>query len=105
MSSNRPLQFLLFVLALLPCVIVAVIAARIWLAGETETLNWHSSIWPVVVLQLISIGAFWAHANSNKQLAPGELGDWVFQFTVYIPFGMLSYWAKHVWGQPRRMRP
>jgi hypothetical protein len=105
MSSNRLLQFLLFTLALLPCAIVAVMAARIWLVGETEMLNWQSVIWPTVLLQLVSIGVFSAHASSNKHLAPAEIGNWVFQFIVYIPFGMLSYWAKHVWGQRSSLRP
>ena len=105
MSFNRPLQFLLLTLALLPCAIVAILAFRIWLSGESAALNWHSAIWPVVALQLVSIAAFSVHAGSNKQLAPGELGGWVLQFVVVSPFGMLSYWGKHVWGQPRGLRP
>ena len=96
MAHHRLLKALLLALAVLPCAIVAVMAAHIWLSGETETFNWQSKIWPVVVLQLGAIGAFWAHASTNKQLAPGELGNWIFQFIVYIPFGMLSYWEKHV---------
>lgn len=51
------------------------------------------------MLQVVSIAAFLAHAGSNKLLAPGELGGWVLQFIVYIPFGMVSYWKEHVWGK------
>jgi hypothetical protein len=104
MSGNRFLKVLLLALAILPCAIVAVMAIQMWLSGETESLNWQTSIWSVVVLQLVAIAAFWGHAISNKHLAPGELSAWVLQFIVYIPFGMLSYWTKHVWGQ-RSLRP
>ena len=99
MSRNRLLKILLLALAVLPCAIVAVAAVHIWLSGETEIFNWQSKIWPVVTLQLAAIAAFWAHASSNNRLAPGELGNWIFQFIVYIPFGMLSYWVKYVGGQ------
>ena len=99
MSRNRLLKVLLLALAALPCAIVAATAIHIWLSGETETFSWQSKIWPVVVLQLAAIGAFLAHASSNNRLAPGELGNWIFQFIAYIPFGMLSYWAKYVGGQ------
>ena len=105
MTANRPLQILLLVLALLPTTIVAVMGARLLLAGETSLLNWQSTIWPAVALQVVAIALFWAHASGNKQLASGEIGGWALQFIVFIPFGMLSYWAKHVWGQSRRARP
>ena len=105
MAINRLVQPLLLTIALLPCAIVVVLVLHVWLNGETDTLNWQSAIWPVVVLQLLALAAFWAHAASNARLAPGELGGWIFQFVVYIPFGMLSYWAKHVWGQPSQVRP
>ena len=99
MSRNRLLKVLLLALAVLPCTIVAVAAIHIWLSGETEMFNWQSQIWPVVALQLAAIAAFWGHASSNSRLAPGEFGNWIFQFIVYIPFGMLSYWEKYVGGQ------
>lgn len=92
-------QMLLLVLALLPSVIVAVIAAQIWLSGDAASYDWQSKIWPVVILQVVAIAAFWTHAGANKRLAPGELGGWILQFVVYIPFGMISYWNEHVWGK------
>jgi hypothetical protein len=105
MATNRPLQILLLLLALVPTAIVIVVAVYLLLAGETATFNWQSEIWPVGALQVLAIAAFWAHASTNKRLAPGEIGGWVLQVVVIIPFGMLSYWAKHVWGQPSGVRP
>ncbi len=105
MTANRPFQILLLVLALLPTAIAAAIAAYLLLAGETDAFNWQSTIWLVVALQAVSIVLFWVHASNNKQLEVGEAGGWLLQFIVFIPLGMVSYWAKHVWGQPRRVRP
>jgi hypothetical protein len=96
---SRLAQIILLVLALLPTAIVAVMVAHMWLSGNAATQDWQGKIWPVVILQVVSITAFWAHAGSNKSLVPGELGAWVMQFIVYIPFGMISYWNEHVWGQ------
>ena len=48
-----------------------------------------------------SIVAFSIHAACNKRLAENEVGEWVLEFVVFIPFGMLSCWNKHVWDQPR----
>lgn len=96
---NQAGQIALLILALLPSVIVAVMAMRIWLSGDVANYAWQSKIWLVVILQVASIAAFWVHAGSNKRLASGELGGWVLQFIVYIPFGMISYWGKHVWGK------
>lgn len=96
---SQPGQMMLLVLALLPSAIVAVIAVHIWLSGDAASYDWQSKIWPVVILQAVSIAAFWLHACSNERLAPGELGEWILQFIVYIPFGMISYWKEHVWGK------
>lgn len=96
---GRLAQITLLALALLPTIIVAVMVARIWLSGSAEAQDWQEEIWPVVILQVISIAAFWMHAGFNKKLAPGELGGWILQFIVYIPFGMVSYWSEHVWGK------
>lgn len=92
-------QILLLALALLPSAIVVVMLAQIWLFGDATAYDWQGRIWPVVTFQVVSIAAFWVHACSNKRLAPGELGGWIFQFVVYIPFGMISYWSEHVWGK------
>lgn len=73
MATNRPLQILLLLLALVPTAIVIVTTAYLLLAGETATFNWQSKIWPAVVLHTLSISAFWAHASANKRLAPGRL--------------------------------
>jgi hypothetical protein len=89
-------RIVLLVLALLPTGIVVLMAIRIWLSGDTA--SWQGKIWPVVALQVVSIAAFWVHASLNKKLASGELGGWILQFIVYIPFGMISYWREHVWG-------
>jgi hypothetical protein len=101
MSLNRPLQIPLLVLAVLPCFVVAV-SSRCGYGcnGETPTLDWHSSIWPVVALQVAAIIAFSVHAASNNRLAGNEVAERVLEFVVFIPFGMLSYWNKHVWDQP-----
>lgn len=99
MSLSRPLQIALLVLAVLPCFVVAVIAMRIWLYGESPTLNWQSSIWPVVALQVAAIVAFSIHAARNKRLAESEVAERVLEFVVLIPFGMLSYWNRYVWDQ------
>lgn len=105
MASNRSSQLLLLTLAVIPTVIVVVMAAYLWLHGETTNFNWQSKIWPVVAIQLVAITAFGFHAGSNKRLAPGEAGEWIFQFIVFIPFGMIRYWTEHVWGRDPRSRP
>ena len=96
--KSRLKKILFLILAVLPTAIVAVMVVPIWLFGE-EQHNWNSTVWPVVLLQIIAIGSYWMHAESNKRLAPGELGEWVLQFIVYIPFGMLSYWNHYVWNE------
>ena len=92
-------QMTLLVLAVLPSAIVAVMAVHIWLSGDATIYDWQSKIWLVVILQVVSIAAFWMHAGSNKRLAHGEFGGWILQFIVYIPFGMIRYWNEHVWGK------
>lgn len=92
-------QVVMLGLALLPTGIVALMALHIWLSGSDANLDWQSKIWPVVILQVISIVAFLTHAKFNKSLAPGEIGGWALQFIVYIPFGMISYWKEHVWDK------
>ena len=102
--SNRPLQILLLGLAVLPTGIIAGGAVYLMVHGEATTLNWQTKIWSIVGLQLVSIAAFWLHAGQNKYLAPGELGHWIFQFIMYIPFGMVSYWRQYVWGRSSGLR-
>jgi hypothetical protein len=96
---SRLVQVMLLVLAILPVGVVAVMTTLIWVYGDSEVKDWQSKIWFVVILQVVSIGAFWAHAGVNKRLVPGELGEWALQFIVYIPFGMISYWKEHIWNK------
>ena len=105
MASNRLSKILLLVLAVAPTVIVTLAAAYLLLAGETASFNWHTKVWPVVIIQIVAIVAFSFHADSNKSLAPGDSREWILEFVVLIPFGMTRYWVKHVWGQPSRVRP
>jgi glycopeptide antibiotics resistance protein len=105
MASNQLSKILLLALAATPTAIVMLAAAYLLLAGETASFNWQTKIWPVVALEVIAIVAFSIHADRNKSLAPGDAREWVLEFIVLIPIGMIRYWVKHVWGQPNRLRP
>ena len=99
MMSNRLFQILLLVLALIPAGMVAVMSIYLLLYGETDSFNWNTVILSPAIIQIGSIVAFGLHAESNKRLAPGEVSAWVLQFIAFVPFGMIRYWGKHVWGQ------
>lgn len=104
MKRNRGFEILLLVLATLPLFVLAFVAIRIWLNGETEELNWQSSTWPLVFLQVVALIAYFVHLICNKTLTDGESGHWVIEFLLYQNIGMLIYWIKHVWDQPIRLR-
>ena len=91
--DSRPIRLAMLILALLPTGLVVAIALNI-LFSEHAMFEWHSTIWPVVILQVIAIVAFCVHARLNKALSPEEADDWTMQCILYIPFGTLSYWKR-----------
>jgi hypothetical protein len=99
MMSNRPFQILLLALALIPVGMVAVTSIYLLLYGETDSYNWKTEMYAPAIIQVASIVAFGLHADSNKRLAPGEASTWALQFIAFVPFGMIRYWGKHVWGK------
>ena len=98
MGTSRPTKVLLLALALVPSCIVLVIAIYILLTGGKAQIHWHLTIWPLVAIQIASIAAFSRHARKNSALSSSQADNWVMQFIVFIPIGMLSYWDKHVRG-------
>ena len=79
-----------------PTMIVTVLAFHLLLSGETEAFDWRTRILPVVILQVIAITVFAGHAYSNQRITRNEAGKWLLQFMLYIPFGMIEYWSRHV---------
>jgi hypothetical protein len=80
MATTRLSQILLLALAVTPTAAAVLCCIYILLVGETASFNWQSRIWPVVILQVMAIIVFGIHADSNRNLAPGDEKDWILEF-------------------------
>lgn len=103
MTRQRIIEVGLLLLALLPLCLVAAMAVRIWVFGAPFEL-WHTPAWGLYLLQLFALFGFAVHVLGNKQVE-GQHSHWLWQIFLYQQVAMLSYWFRHVSGQPSRLSP
>jgi len=103
MTRQRAVEIGLLLLALLPLCLIATMAVRIWVLGAPLEL-WHAPAWGLYLLQVFALFGFAFHVLDNKQLRDGQHSYWLWQIFLCQQVAMLSYWFKHVWGQPSRLR-
>ena len=104
MRRHRAIEVSLLLIALLPIIVLAVMAVRIWAFGAPIDL-WHAPAWGLYLSQAFALFGFALHVLDNKQLAEGESSHWLWEILLYQQVAMISYWVKHVRGQPSRLRP
>ena len=104
MTRQRVIEIGLVLLALLPLFAIAIMAVRIWIFGAPIEL-WHAPAWGLYLLQVFALFGFSFHVLDNKHLEDGQHSHWLWQIFLYQQVAMFSYWFKHVWGQPSKLRP
>ena len=104
MKRYRSFEFLLLALAVAPLAILTFYAIRILINGETPELNWQTSTWGLVFLQVCALIGYAVHLSSNPRLTENQLSNWAWELLLYQNISMIIYWFKEVWGQPFRLR-
>ena len=98
MTSTRRSRWLgpvMFMLAIGPTAFAVVAMLVHWLTQPAWRLD--EPLWGLVAAQVLAIGAYSAHAISNPVVIEDDaVGNWVWQFIVLQPFGMLGYWWKYL---------
>lgn len=104
MTRHKFVEVSLLLLTLAPLILVAGMAIRIWVLGAPVEL-WTAPAWGLYLLQVCAISAFAFHILDNSRLGQGGFDHWLTQIVLFQQVAMISYWAKHVWGQSPSLRP
>jgi hypothetical protein len=103
MTRHKIVVVGLLLLAVLPILVVAVMAVRIWVFGAPLEL-WRAPAWGLYLLQVAALFGFALHILGNKHFQGGQSGHWLLELVLYHQVTMLKYWVQHVWHEPRKLR-